>query len=176
MSQASKQVKWCLNKAKKEIEECKNLGKREKHRGLLEIESDSELAKKHVEKAVHDLKAINVLLKNNFSDVCMSMIFYSMYHCFLAIATKFGYESRNQTCTISLIEHLKEEEKIDIDSKYIDMLKYADVEEKQESSVIEMREEFTYGIETSDENTERIEELIEECKILIDKTKEIVYD
>ena len=35
MSQASKHVEWCLNKAKKEIEECKKLGKRQKHRGLL---------------------------------------------------------------------------------------------------------------------------------------------
>ncbi len=37
MSQASKQVEWCLSKAKKEIEECKKLGKRAKHRGLLKI-------------------------------------------------------------------------------------------------------------------------------------------
>lgn len=176
MSQGSKQVKWCLNKAKKEIEECKKSGKREKHRGLLEIRPDSELAKKHVEKAVHNLKAINILLKSDFSDVCMNMIFYSMYHCFLAIAAKFGYESRNQTCTVSLIEHLKEEEKIDIDSEYIEMLKYAEFEEKQKSSVIEMREEFTYGIEISNEDTEKIKKLVEECKKLIDKTKGVVYN
>ncbi len=35
MSQASKYVEWCLSKARKEIEECRKLGKREKHRGLL---------------------------------------------------------------------------------------------------------------------------------------------
>lgn len=38
MSQASKYVQWCLHKAKKEIEECKKLGKRAKHRGLLQGE------------------------------------------------------------------------------------------------------------------------------------------
>ena len=96
MSHASNQIKWCLNKANKDIEECKKLGKREKHRGLLEIEPDIEMAKKHIEKAKHNLKAIDYLLKGNFSDVTFSMIFYSMYHCFLAIASKFGYESRCQ--------------------------------------------------------------------------------
>ena len=35
MSQASKYVEWCLNKATKEIEECKKLGKSIKHRALL---------------------------------------------------------------------------------------------------------------------------------------------
>lgn len=51
MSQASKQVKWCLNKAKREIEECEKLGKRKKHKGLLEIEPDIEIAKQHIKKS-----------------------------------------------------------------------------------------------------------------------------
>lgn len=45
MSQASNCVKWCLNKAKREIEECKKLGKRQKHRGLLKIEVDIDEAR-----------------------------------------------------------------------------------------------------------------------------------
>lgn len=175
MSQASNQVKWCLNKAKKEIEECEKLGKRKKHRGLLSIKPDIEAAKKHIEKAKHNLKAINYLQKGNFSDISITMVFYSMYHCMLAIAAKFGYESRNQICTISLIEYLKEEGKIDIDSKFIDMLKYAKVEDKQESNVIEMREEFTYGIEIPKKNEIEIKELIGECKELIDIVSEIVH-
>ena len=174
MSRASNQIKWCLNKAKKEIEECEELGKRKKHRGLLKINPDSEIAKKHIRKAQHNLKAINYLLKGNFSDVSINMVFYSMYHCMLAIAVKFGYESRNQTCTISLIEYLKEEGKIDISNRYIDMLKYAEVGE--ENSIIEMREELTYGIEISAENKAEINELIDDCTKLIDITKEIVYD
>jgi len=45
MSQASKHVEWCLNKAKKEIEECKKLGKRVKHRGLLKNDPNIDEAK-----------------------------------------------------------------------------------------------------------------------------------
>ncbi len=175
MSQASNQVKWCLDKAKKEIEECEKLGKRKKHRGLLSIKPDIETAKKHIEKAKHNLKAINHLQKGNFSDISISMVFYSMYHCMLAIVAKFGYESRNQTCTISLIEYLKEEDKIEIDSKFIEMLKYIEAEDEQESNVIEMREEFTYGIEIPAKDKTEIKELIEKCKELIDITSEIVH-
>ena len=51
MSQASKHVKWCLNKAKKEIEECKRQGKGLKHRGLLKIDPDIDEARKSLFKA-----------------------------------------------------------------------------------------------------------------------------
>ena len=40
MSRASNHLKWCLNKAKMEIEECKKQGKKIKHRGLFEINPD----------------------------------------------------------------------------------------------------------------------------------------
>lgn len=66
MSQASRQVKWCISKANKEITECKKQGKREKHRGLLQVESDLEGAKEHLEKAKYNLKAVNHLLKGDF--------------------------------------------------------------------------------------------------------------
>ena len=129
MSQASKHVKWCITKAKREIEESKKLGKSPKHRGLLGIKPDIEEARKHVAKAEHNLKAISRFKETGFSDWSIAAGFYSIYHCFLAVAYRFGYESRNQTCTIALIEWLNEERKIRIDTKFIDMLKYADIEE-----------------------------------------------
>ena len=108
MSQASKHVKWCIAKANKEVQEAKELGKSPKHRGLLEIKPDIEEARKHIAKAEHNLKAINNFKTTGFSDWSITAGFYSIYHCFLAMAYKFGYESRNQTCTIALIEWLKE--------------------------------------------------------------------
>ena len=50
-SQASNKVKWCLNKAKRELEESRV------HRGLLRQEPDEDLAEMHVAKAEHNLKA-----------------------------------------------------------------------------------------------------------------------
>ncbi len=176
MSQASKQVIWCIAKAKKEIQELKVLGKSPKHRGLLEVKPSIEEARKHIAKAEHNLKAITSFRKTGFSDWSLVAGFYCIYHCFLAIALKFGYESRNQACTIALMEWLKEEGKISIDERFIEMLKYADVEELQESKIIEMREQYTYGTETSIEDETKINELIQTCKEVIDAAKKIVFD
>ena len=176
MSQADKHVKWCINKAKKEIEESKKLGKRIKHRGLLKVEPNIDNAGNHITKAEHNLNAISKFKEIGFSDWSIAAGFYSIYHCFLAIAVKFGYESRNQTCTIALIEWLKEEGKIDIDVKFIETLKETDIEELRECKVIEMREDYTYGINISIEDEAKIKSLRDTCIEIIDITKRIVFE
>ncbi|MBI3035143.1 hypothetical protein HYY71_02365 [Candidatus Woesearchaeota archaeon] len=176
MSQAAKRVKWCLNKAKKEIEESKKLGKKIKHRGLLKVEPNIDDARKHITKAEHNLNAISKFKEIGFSDWSIAAGFYSIYHCFLAIAAKFGYESRNQTCTIALIEWLKEENKMDIDVTFIETLKEAEIEELQEGRAIDMREDYTYGIKISVENEAKIKKLVDTSKEMIDTAKRIVFE
>lgn len=130
MSQASKHVEWCLHKAQKEIEKCKKYGKRLKHRGLLKSNPDIEEAKKHLAKAEHNLGGITKFKEIGFSDWSMSAGFYCIYHCFLAIGSKFGYDSANQTCTISLMRFLKENNKIQLDEKFIGLLEYEEIGDK----------------------------------------------
>lgn len=172
MSQASKQIEWCLNKARKEIGECKRIGKRPKHRGLLKTNLDIEGAKKHIAKAEHNLEAITRFKEIGFSDWSMSAGFYCVYHCFLAIALKFGYESANQTCTISLMRYLNEIKKIKIDEKFIELLEYEGI---TESSIIDLREGFTYGVQISIKDETKLNDMKKICRELIDITKEIVY-
>ena len=126
MSQASNHVDWCLKKAEKEIEECKKAGLSPKHRGLIKGKVDIGLAKEYIEKAERYLQITEYLKKGGFQDNCISNIFYAMYHCFLSIAAKFGYDSGNQTCTIALIGHLKQEGKINIDARFTEVFKYAE--------------------------------------------------
>ncbi len=170
MSHASRHIEWCLNKANKEMEENRKLGKRPKHRGLLKIKPDIEAAKRHIEKAAHNFSAIGSFSKIGFSDWSMVAGFYCVYHCFLAIALKFGYESRNQTCTVALIEKLKEEGKLEIDEKFTNLLKYEDMD-----SIIEMREDYTYGVKVSIEDEKKITDMINVCKEMIDIAKNIVF-
>src|SRR3989344_1490543 len=155
MSHAENKVKWCLKKAEKELKE------KRKHRGLVKKVEDIEEAKKHLEKAEHNLSAVSYFNKGGFSDWSMSAVFYCIYHCFLAIALKFGYESRNQECTLSLIRHLKEQGKIEIEDKFIEALDNYSESERQESSIIEKREFYTYGTTTHTENKEEIEKAVE---------------
>ncbi|MDP3639863.1 MAG: HEPN domain-containing protein [Nanoarchaeota archaeon] len=175
MSQASKHVEWCLNKAKKEIEECNGLGKRAKHRGLLKSNPNIEEAKKHLTKAEHNFEGITRFKEIGFSDWSMSAGFYCIYHCFLAIAATFGYESSNQTCTIALMRFLKENNKIKLDEKFIELLEYESRENIGENSVIDLRENYTYGVQVSIKDGEKLKELKQNCKEVIDSTKEIIF-
>ena len=175
MSQFSKQVEWCLNKAKKEIEECKKHGKRLKHRGLLKVNPNLDEARKHLAKAEHDFEGIAKFREIGFSDWSISAGFYCIYHNFLAIVAKFGYESSNQTCTIALMRFLKETGKINIDEKFIEALEYEELKESKEHSVIELREDYTYGVQITVKDEAKINQLKQICKELIDITKEIIF-
>ena len=172
MSHAARQVGWCLDKAKREIEECRKLGKQPKHRGLLETEPDIKAAKEHIRKAEHNFEGLIYTEKGGFTDLAMSTGFYAVYHCMLAILAAFGYESRNQTCTIAAIECLREAGKIDIDEKYILML--TPDEEGSEFRITDLREEYTYGMRIKAQRTD-LETLKEVCKDVIYSAKNIIY-
>src|SRR3989338_5123253 len=135
MNHVKNKVDWCLKKAEKELNEEGN------HRGLIEIQPDLEKAKEHIKKAEHYLKATDYL-KKDFSDISASTIFYSMYHCLLAIAVKFGYESRNQECTFALIHSLIEDGKIDFDKNLLEKISSFETEETKEQTTVEVREKY----------------------------------
>ena len=176
MSQASNHIDWCIKKANKEIEECRKLSKRPKHRGLLKDNPDINEARKHLAKAEHNLSGITKFTEIGFSDWSMSAGFYCIYHCFLAIASKFGYASGNQTCTISLMRYLKEENKINLNEKFIELLEYEEIEEVSEDSIIDLREDYTYGVQVSVKDGGKINELKKNCKEMVDITKEIIFE
>lgn len=168
MSQALKHINWCLKKAEKELKEGK------KHRGLIQINPDVNKATGYLNKAQHNFNAIDYFNEGNYSDWAVSAAFYTIYHCFLAILAKYGYESRNQECTISVIQQLKESGKLDLDDKFIIALKHErDLGGKQET-VIEVREDLQYGVETETKESivNRLKKL---CSEIIDITKDEIY-
>ena len=168
MSRASKHVQWCLNKAKEEI------AKGEQHRGLVKIKPDDQLALDYLKKADHNLEAFLHNKKGGFYDWTISIGFYVMYHCCLAIITKFGYESRNQECTLSLIENLIEDKKISEDfKKYADAIKSAAQDKKEEEQILKMREKYQYTpiIEI---DIKKVEDLLGTCQDILKHTRGIV--
>lgn len=141
MSHAKNKLDWCLEKAKKELKE------EGTHRGLIKEQPDKAKARQFMNKAEHYLKATEYLKQGDFSDISTSTVFYAMYHCLLAIAAKFGYFSRNQECTFTLIYSLIEDEKIDLEKETLDKITLLDAKKKEEKTSIEIREEFQYGTE-----------------------------
>lgn len=165
MNHTINKVDWCLKKALKEIAESG------KHRGLVRIKPDLGKARLHIEKAEHYLRATDYLKKGKFSDIGTSTIFYSIYHCLLAIAAKFGYESRNQECTFILIHSLIESGKIAFNKNLINKIASLNTEDKE--TIVNIRERYQYGTYFSIKD-DIYTELFELAKETISKTKVII--
>ncbi len=167
MAQVDNKVEWCLKKAEKELKESPW------HRGLVRIKPSLTEAQKHVEKAEHNLKAAQFFNDNGYSDWSASAFFYCIYHCFLAILLKYGYESRNQECTLAVIEMLIEKDIIDLELKYLNLLNLTKAKE-MDHNLIKIREEFQYGTGTSYQKVEEFEYFVKTCQEMIHRTKEII--
>ena len=166
MDNTDRKFHWCLKKGK--------TGGR-KHHGLKKIKSAPEEANNHVQKALHNLEAVDYNIKGGFGDWAISASFYAMYHSLLAILYKLGYDSRNQECTINTIEHFMKTGRIRLDPKYIAMIRRTD--ELMGSDAKTLREEFQYGtkVEVEDEILEKIKnnakEFVEASRIILEEIK-----
>lgn len=167
MSEAESKRRWCLQKAEKEMRE---LGR---HKGLLKIPTDKVAAQKHLAKAQHNFDFAYYAGNGGYSDWSASAFFYSIYHCCLALVAAFGYESKNQECTIALLSTLREEGKLDLDQKFLKALSLAK-EKDVELSVIGKREEFQYGTQLELKRGE-FETLAALAKEMIEVTKSILF-
>jgi len=83
-------------------------------------------------------------------------------------------KSKNQECTLAVIESLKEEGEINIDSKFVDRLKITKIKET-DHSIIKIREDFQYGVEIEFKRKDEFDELTKLCKELINMAKEIIH-
>lgn len=134
MSQTEKHLKWCLS---------------DKNR-LVKIKPDIDLAQKHLKKAEYNHRVAQSLEKMKIYDWALNIWFYSIYHCFLAILSKYGYESRNQSCTISAILSLIENKNIDLDKDSVLQFDTLEVEKSAMTPTVRMERELsTYGVKTS---------------------------
>jgi uncharacterized protein (UPF0332 family) len=167
MSEAKSKFDWCLEKAKQE------LNKGEQHRGLIEIKPNKELAKEHIAKAEHYLKASDYLKGGGYSDISASTLFYSVYHCLLAIAIKLGYESRNQECTFALINYLIETNKISLKKELLEKVAVLSKIQGEDETTRGIREKYQYGTEIT--LKEEIYNMMAQiAKEFIEQTKKII--
>lgn len=146
--------------------------KSERHKGLRKIPVSEEKIKGHLNKAIHNFRAMAAFQKIGFSDWSASASFYCLYHCLLALAAKEGYESRNQSCTFALIEDMVDKGKISLIKEDIKDIFNKDVTEDLEHSnkILDIRENMQYSIKTALEQEEFLE-LKERTKALFDKIR-----
>ena len=134
MPQIDEHLKWCLKDPKR----------------LIKTKPDLDLAQKHVKKSEYNYGVVQTLERLKIYDWAFNVGFYAIYHCFLAILAKYGYESRNQACTITVILTLINDKKLDLDKDLVTQFDTLDVEKSISSPTVrESREISTYGVETS---------------------------
>jgi len=147
MPQISEHLKWCLKDPKR----------------LIKTKPDLDLAQKHVKKSEHNYGVVQALERLKVYDWAFNVGFYAIYHCFLAILAKYGYESRNQACTMTVLLTLIDDKKLDLDKNLVTQFDTLDVEKNLASPTVrESREISTYGVETSIDlqQLKKIKELI----------------
>jgi len=143
MGHAENKLKWCMDKAKKEGA---------KHRGLRVIAPEGAKAKEHLAKADHNLKAMIYLIKGGITDWAVNAPFYARYHCLLE-------------CTFAAIETLIGQGKLALSKELLEKISSSE-EELGESSLVELREEFQYGVGKMAEEP-KIKAILEDTKDFI---------
>jgi len=147
MPQIDEHLKWCLKDPRR----------------LIKTKPDLDLAQKHIKKSEHNYSVLQTLERLKIYDWALNVGFYAAYHCFLAILAKYGYESRNQACTITILIDLINNKKLNIDKDLIAQFDALDVEKNITTPTArESRELSTYGVETSIDlqQLKRMKELI----------------
>ncbi len=125
-------LKWCLKQGEKG----------ENHTGIREIAPDREEARKHIDKALHNLRAFDHN-QDLFPDWAVSAAFYAMYHALLAILFSLGYESRNQECTLNAVEHFIDSGTLELDKRHVRMVRQIGTMIPEDAK--SLREQFQYG-------------------------------
>ena len=159
---------------KNKLNECFKEGEKggERHKGLKKIELNANLIDEHLKKAGHNLNAITEFKNIGYSDWSASASFYALYHCLLALLTKFGYQSRNQNCTFAFVEDLINRKKIPLNLEELKEIFDRDITEDLSHSeeILDIRETMQYSFKTS-LNDKEFNKLLERTKLLFDKLR-----
>ncbi len=165
------------------IKKCLHEGKQkgERHQGLRKVKSDSKESDAHLAKALHNFEAMTRFREIGYSDWSASAAFYTLYHGLLAILSRRGYESRNQSCTFAVLEDL-------VDKGIIKELAKSDLKEifdkdittdlAHSTKILDIRERLQYSTKTSLEDKEfqllkrRTQDLLKKIRLEIERTIE----
>lgn len=157
----------------KKLKECfKEGGMGERHKGLKRVDITKDRIDGHLDKAIHNFKAMTAFQKIGFSDWSASAAFYTLYHCLLALIAKEGYESRNQSCTFALITDMIEKGKISLTKSDLKEIfdKDVTIDLEHSNKILDLRENWQYSTKTALEEEEFLE-LKERVKKLFDKMR-----
>lgn len=169
--------------AKNKLKKCFDEGQRsgERHQGLRKIKPAVDVVQGHLTKAIHNFEAMTSFHDLQYSDWSASAAFYALYHGLLALLAKYGYKSRNQSCTFALVEDL-------INKGVVKNISLADLKEifdrditadlAHSNKILDMRERMQYSTRTALAEDEfqilkkRTKELFDKIRLEIERSEQ----
>ncbi len=152
----------------------KDENKGKKHKGLIVVEPDLEVAKSFLLKAKRNIELCSFFKEKGFDYKLPEEWFYTLYYCALAILVVFGVESRSQRCTGLLLRFLKDKYLIDYEDELIDRIQVYNSKGKE--SYVDKREKGRYSsLIQMEEVLEEYEDMTVLCKRAITQCEEIVF-
>jgi uncharacterized protein (UPF0332 family) len=144
----------------------------ERHKGLRKIPESESTANNFLKKAQHNFEAIIDFKNFGYSDWSASAAFYSLYHLLLALLSKKGFESRNQSCTFALVGSMIENNEISLTKEELKEIFDKDITEDliHSNKILDIREIMQYSAKTSMEDNE-FNRLFDRTKFLFDKLR-----
>lgn len=149
---------YCLNYIKRKV--------------LIKSDNSNQLKFGHIEKANHNLDFFQTIKDDSFDDWKIVVLYYCLYHSFLALVENKGYSSKNHNATIVFIlknyiqinkEDIQVFERLNISHE--DAIFYTTLKDK--------RNQASYSIKTNIKHFD-INDLAQKVKNILLKIKEIL--
>lgn len=146
--------------------------KNKKHINL--IHKNEELVIAHIEKARHNIKFYKLNKQNEgFNDWLVVVLYYSLYHCALALITNKNYKSKNHYATILLL--VKEYNLSQKEAEFIKDLSIKEEDAKLYTELRSDRKDASYATFTRFD-LKRVNYYEDKVLDFFNKTKEILND
>jgi len=142
---------------------------------LLPRDPSIKKAKRHLEKADKNLRAMNLMKENKFFDWSISCGYYAMYHATLGSLWLIGIEARSHACAIEAFKKFYIE-KAEVDRELQDYIEKAEKLDKKYSDTLETakskRIKAQYGL--SEIKSEEAKNIQKKSKRFVNKIEELV--
>ncbi|MFT4283007.1 MAG: DNA-binding protein [Candidatus Woesearchaeota archaeon] len=139
---------------------------------IKKITKNEELVLAHLEKARHNIEFYKINKYNyKFKDWIIVILYYSLYHCALALTTNKKYQSKNHSATILLL--IKEYNLTKKEAKLIEELSINKEDARLYTELKEHRQNASYTTSTKFTQT-KIDEYEEKVIDFINKTDELI--
>ena len=134
----------------------------ESQRKLQFVEPSEDICNSYLEKSSSHLDSAKILLSANKLEESVSMAYYGMYHCLLALLFRCGIKSENHAASIILLKEIFQEKEL------AEVISFGKKERIDKQYYLD----FNLSSDEAEEMLKKSEDFIVNCKVLISSLDE----